>query len=631
MIPVPAVFATVATLVSHWFEYPHIDPVAIHLFGSFGIRWYGLSYVIGALLVYLQLQSRRSRARTGISVEQAQEFVVYAMLGVIIGGRIFFLIADLLTPLPAGGHTINYYLSNPVEIIAIWHGGMAFHGGLIGAIAGIVLFARRARTPILPLLDETSLWIPLAIALTRIANFINAELPGRVTDSPLGMQFPNMTDYRYPSVLFEAAGMLVLVLPVLWLMHARGDRWRPGSIFWAFIAGYGLVRTVVEFYREPGIVFLGLTGAQYLTIAMLVLGIVMIVRSQRQGVAAAAFILACLTSAGALFGCSSFTGVRHTLTCGDKIDARAYQSAVDECTAALAANPNDSVAYNDRCLASYELGRLPDALKDCNAAVRLDPSFAMAYSNRCLVLDKQGDFAGAVSDCAKAVKLDTALGGAHSNLCLARNDAGDYAGAIDECTAALKIKPNDAKALNNRCLARENLGAYRAALADCTSAIAIDGSLAMAYSNRCLVRRDLKDLKGAIQDCTRAIVFDPNESIALNNRCLARNDAGDYQGAIADCTQAIKIAPREAIAYSNRCLALGNLKQYSQAVADCTQAVTVDPKEAFGYYNRGFFRAQLNQRDAAIADFKKAAALFQARHDRTDYQDAQSRIKELSI
>src|SRR5215472_6314433 len=135
-----ALLMTLTAPAGHWFTYPHIDPVAVHLYGSFGIRWYGLSYVIGALLVYLQLQSRRSRARTGISVEQAQEFVVYAMLGVIIGGRIFFLFADLLTPVGSGGHTINYYLSNPLEIIAIWHGGMAFHGGLIGAIVGIFLF-----------------------------------------------------------------------------------------------------------------------------------------------------------------------------------------------------------------------------------------------------------------------------------------------------------------------------------------------------------------------------------------------------------------------------------------------------------------------------------------------------------
>ncbi len=612
-----------------WFTYPHIDPVALHLWGTFGIRWYGLSYVVGALLVYLQLQSRRSRARTGISVEQAQEFVVYAMLGVIIGGRIFFLIADLLTPLSAGGHTINYYLSNPLDIIAIWKGGMAFHGGLIGAIAGIVLFARRTRTPILPLLDETSLWIPLAVALTRIANFINGELPGRVTGSAVGMQFPGMTDYRYPSVLFEAAGMLVIVLPLLWLMHARGERFRPGSIFWAFIAGYGFVRTIVEFFREPGIVFLGLSGAQYLTIAMLVLGLVVLFRAQRQAIAAAALLAACAFSGGALMGCSSLAGVGHTVACSEKIDAQQYRQAVDECSAALAVNAGDSTAHNDRCMAYYELGRFPEALKDCSEAVRLNPQFAMAFSNRCLVRDKQGDVSGAVSDCAQAVKLDNTLEEAHSNLCLARNDAGDYAGAIDECTQALKMQPDDAKALNNRCLARENHGDFRDALADCTSAIAADGTLAIAYSNRCMVKRDLKDLKGAIADCARAIQLDPSDATALNNRCLSRNDAGDFAGAIDDCTRAIKLAPREAIAYSNRCLALGNLKKYEAAVADCSQAVSINPKEPFGFYNRGFFRAQLGQHDSAVADFRRAAALFKARGDRADYADALKRLKEL--
>jgi prolipoprotein diacylglyceryl transferase len=614
---------------SHWFTYPHVDPVAIHLYGSFGIRWYGLSYVIGAVAVYLQLQSRRSRARTGISVEQAQEFVVYAMLGVIIGGRVFFLIADLLTPLSSGGHTVNYYLSNPIEIIAIWHGGMAFHGGLIGAIVGIVLFARRARTPILPLLDETSLWIPLAIALTRLANFINAELPGRITDSPIGMQFPNMTDYRYPSVLFEAAGMIVLVLPVLWIMHARGNKLRPGSIFWAFIAGYGLVRTAVEFFREPGIVFLGLTGAQYLTIAMFVLGMVMLLRPGRKAVTSAAIALAVLAAAVGLAGCSQFAGAEHRVNCGEKIDAEDYQAALSECNAALAADPKDAIALNDRCLAQYELGRLDDALKDCNASIQIDANTSMAYSYRCLVLDKQGQVDAAIKDCAHAIELDSTSGAAHSNLCLARNDGGDYAGAIDECTKALAIKADDPKALNNRCLARENLGDFRNALADCSSAINIDSGMAIAYSNRCLVQRDLKDLKAALVDCSRAIEIDPKESVALNNRCLTRNDTGDFKGAIDDCTKAIALSPHQAITYSNRCLALGNLKRYTEAVADCTQAVTIDPKEAFGFYNRGYFRAHLDQHDGAVADFKRAAELFKERNDQADYQDALNRLKEL--
>jgi len=262
----------------HWFTYPHIDPVAIHL-GPIGIRWYGLTYLFGALLVYLQLQSARSRARTGMSVDQAQEFVVYAMIGVIIGGRTLYLIADVLTPAPLG-HPISYYLQNPLEIIAIWHGGMAFHGGLIGAVVGSWFFLKRTKVAFNPLADEAALWMPLAIALTRVANFINDELPGRLTDSPIGMQFPGFDGYRYPSVLFEGAGMLVIVLPMLWLLHGWKDR-HPGLVWWAFIGGYGVIRTIVEFYREPGIVWFGLTGAQYLTLAMFVLGVIMIVVVQR--------------------------------------------------------------------------------------------------------------------------------------------------------------------------------------------------------------------------------------------------------------------------------------------------------------------------------------------------------------
>ena len=270
---------------SHWFTYPHINPVAIPL-GPVQIRWYGLTYLFGALLVYLQLQSKRSRERTGLSIDRAQEFVVYAMIGVIIGGRLLYLIADMLTP-PPNGHPFSYYLQNPLEIIAIWHGGMAFHGGLIGAVVGTWFFLRHHRVPFYRLADETSLWVPAAIAMTRVANFINGELPGRITDSPIGFQFPNYDGYRYPSVLFEAAGMLAIVLPLLWLLHGWRGR-RDGIVWWAFVAGYGAVRTIVEFYREPGIVWLGLTAAQYLTIAMFVLGVVMIVVRQRAPVTAAA-------------------------------------------------------------------------------------------------------------------------------------------------------------------------------------------------------------------------------------------------------------------------------------------------------------------------------------------------------
>jgi phosphatidylglycerol:prolipoprotein diacylglycerol transferase len=273
--------AVIAAAGAHWFTYPNIDPYAIHIYKDFGIRWYGLSYVIGALLVYLQLQSKGSRARTGLTVEQAQEFIVYTMIGIIVGGRLFFLAADMLTPIAAGGHTLDWYLANPVKIIAIWEGGMAFHGGLLGGILGAALYVRYIKLSIWKVLDEAVLWLPVAILLTRITNFINHELPGRITDSPVGFQFPGYDGYRYPSQLFEGIGMVLVVLPLVWLVRSRSDIFRPGAVFWSFIAGYGLVRTIVEFYREPGIIFFGLTGAQYLTIAMVILGIVMIVLNQR--------------------------------------------------------------------------------------------------------------------------------------------------------------------------------------------------------------------------------------------------------------------------------------------------------------------------------------------------------------
>ena len=265
---------------THWFTYPNIDPYALHIYKDFGIRWYGLSYVIGALLVYLQLQSKGSRARTGLTVEQAQEFIVYTMIGIIVGGRLFFLVADMLTPVSAGGHTIDWYIANPIQIIAIWSGGMAFHGGLLGGILGAVLYVRHIKLNVWKVLDEAVLWLPVAILLTRITNFINHELPGRLTDSPIGFQFPGYDGYRYPSQLFEGIGMVLVVLPLVWFVRSQ-PYFKPGAVFWSFIAGYGLVRTIIEFYREPGIMWFGLTGAQYLTIAMVILGAVMIAIVQR--------------------------------------------------------------------------------------------------------------------------------------------------------------------------------------------------------------------------------------------------------------------------------------------------------------------------------------------------------------
>ena len=267
---------------THWFTYPNIDPVAIHIRDGFGIRWYGLTYLFGALIVYLQLQSARSRRRTQLTVDRAQEFIIYALLGVFIGGRTLFIIANILTPESAGGHPFSYYVQNPIELISIWHGGMAFHGGLIGALAGMWIFGRRYRLALYPLFDETALWMPLAIALTRVANFINDELPGRLTNSPIGILFPNFEGYRYPSQLFEAAGMIVLALPFLWFLHGSPRR-RDGLIFWGFFAAYGAIRTVVEFYREPGIVYFGLTAAQYLTIAMFLAGLIGMWVVQRGG------------------------------------------------------------------------------------------------------------------------------------------------------------------------------------------------------------------------------------------------------------------------------------------------------------------------------------------------------------
>ena len=242
--------------------YPAVDPVALQI-GPVAIKWYGLAYAAGLLLGWLyikRLLARGSLWRDGkapFPPATADDLFVWVALGVVIGGRL--------------GHILLYepghYLRNPLEILQIWHGGMAFHGGMVGTIIAMWLFARYMRVQALSVMDLVSAAVPIGLFFGRIANFINAEVMGTVTDAPWAMIFPGVGPLpRHPVQLYEAlleGALLFLILR--WLIVARGALKTPGIIGGAFLVGYGLFRIVCELFKDE---YRGLFGWPDLTSGM---------------------------------------------------------------------------------------------------------------------------------------------------------------------------------------------------------------------------------------------------------------------------------------------------------------------------------------------------------------------------
>ena len=244
--------------------FPMIDPIAISV-GPLAVRWYALAYIAGIILgwVYAVRLTRNERLWAGpapVSPQRLDDFVVWATLGIILGGRIGYVLV----------YNLPFFLANPAEIVKVWHGGMSFHGGLLGVVLAIVLFARRHTLPPLSLADVVTAAAPIGLFFGRIANFINAELWGRTTDVPWGVVFPGAgPDPRHPSQLYEAAleGLVLFILLAILVWGARMLR-RPRFIAGAFVAGYGLARIVVEFFREPDAQLGFLLGTGWLTMGM---------------------------------------------------------------------------------------------------------------------------------------------------------------------------------------------------------------------------------------------------------------------------------------------------------------------------------------------------------------------------
>ncbi|MEY4632486.1 MAG: prolipoprotein diacylglyceryl transferase [Pseudomonadota bacterium] len=219
--------------------YPNIDP-AIFSIGPFQLRWYSMMYIIGLLAVFLFLRRASRTGRLQMDHEQLETCLVYGLVGMILGARTAYVFI----------YNFDYYWNNWKEIPAIWQGGLSFHGGLLGSILALFIFARRNRIDFMNLTDHIAAIIPVGLGFGRIGNFINGELWGRVTDVPWAMVFPTGGPLpRHPSQLYESMleGWLLLAL----MLYVYSRKPKTGVVSAVFLLGYASFRFVAEFFREP--------------------------------------------------------------------------------------------------------------------------------------------------------------------------------------------------------------------------------------------------------------------------------------------------------------------------------------------------------------------------------------------
>lgn len=258
-----------SSLLTH----PNIDPIAFSI-GPLAVRWYGLMYLAGFAIGWWLGTRRIAKGQAPITRAQLDDLLFLIVLGVILGGRLGYVLF----------YKPSYYAAHPLEILAIWQGGMSFHGGLLGVTLALVVAARRHGVDWLRLTDFIAPLVPPGIAAGRLGNFINAELPGRVTGVPWGMVFPGAGDApRHPSQIYQFAleGLVLFVL--LWWFSSKP---RPrGQVSALFLLGYGGLRFLAEFAREPdsfiGYLALGLTMGQWLCLAMIAAGAALLIWSRR--------------------------------------------------------------------------------------------------------------------------------------------------------------------------------------------------------------------------------------------------------------------------------------------------------------------------------------------------------------
>ncbi|GAA5627054.1 phosphatidylglycerol--prolipoprotein diacylglyceryl transferase [Brucella sp. NBRC 12953] len=263
--------------------FPNIDPVIFSV-GPLAVHWYGLGYVVGIMFAWWYgkklLRNHRlwGNNQPPMQPEALDDFVIWAALGVVLGGRIGYVLF----------YNFSYYLSNPLAIPAVWDGGMSFHGGILGTTIAMTWFARSRGIKVWSMFDVIAAGVPVGLGVVRVANFINSELWGRVSDVPWAFYFPNGgPEPRHPSQLYEAFLEGFVLFFVLLLLVWVGKKLKaPGFIAGTFVLGYGLSRIIVEFFREPdaqlGYLFGGwLTMGMILSLPMVLIGLWAMWRANR--------------------------------------------------------------------------------------------------------------------------------------------------------------------------------------------------------------------------------------------------------------------------------------------------------------------------------------------------------------
>jgi len=254
--------------------FPDFDPVLIS-FGPFAIRWYALAYIAGILLGWFYSRSLIANERywggpAPMSVADYDDFVLWVTLGIILGGRIGYVLF----------YNLDFFIAHPIEIVKVWTGGMSFHGGFLGCMLAVVLFAWKRGLPVLSLGDVTCAAGPIGLFLGRLANFVNGELWGRPTDVPWAIVFPGRDAGpfpRHPSQIYEALLEGVVLFVILHLLVRAGALRRPGLMVGAFAIGYAVARSFCELFREPdaqlGVLWGGMTMGMLLSVPLLLAGI----------------------------------------------------------------------------------------------------------------------------------------------------------------------------------------------------------------------------------------------------------------------------------------------------------------------------------------------------------------------
>ncbi|MBI2134356.1 prolipoprotein diacylglyceryl transferase [Candidatus Woesearchaeota archaeon] len=241
----------------------NIDPVLLEL-GPFEIRYYGLFFVLGFVIAYFMLNYLAKRKKIGLTKDDIADFLLYIIVGTVLGARFFYVFI----------YNLPFYLQNPFEALAVWHGGLSFHGGFIGAAIACFYFCRKKKIDFYTIADIAVIPLALGLALGRLGNFTNGELYGRVTDVAWAVKFPDAEGFRHPSQIYASLKDL-LIFFTLWAIK---DKTLPkGFIFWLFVTMYSMLRFTVEFFRQPdeqlGFIMGFLSMGQILSIVMFAVGL----------------------------------------------------------------------------------------------------------------------------------------------------------------------------------------------------------------------------------------------------------------------------------------------------------------------------------------------------------------------